>query len=158
MIKALFCESRRSLLSCGIAMPIAHRTFLGLGSNLGNREQHLHLAGRSLAHAGIQILKVSSIYATEPVDFKNQDWFLNQVISAETLLEPGHLLACCLKVEQTLGRERTVPKGPRNIDVDILLYNHRVIENPGLTIPHPRLHLRRFVLVPLAAIGCLMTG
>jgi 2-amino-4-hydroxy-6-hydroxymethyldihydropteridine diphosphokinase len=132
---------------------ITHKAFLGLGSNLGNKEQNLRLALHSLAHPGIEIVKVSSTYATEPVDFKSQDWFLNQVVAAETTLEPGDLLTHCFKVEQNLGREHTIPKGPRSIDVDILLYNHFVTEDLGLTIPHPRLHLRRFVLVPLAEIA-----
>ncbi|PYV89934.1 MAG: 2-amino-4-hydroxy-6-hydroxymethyldihydropteridine diphosphokinase [Acidobacteria bacterium] len=154
VLDPFFLWSRRFALSCVTAMPLlTHKAFLGLGSNLGNREQNLHLALHSLAHTGIQIAKVSSMYATEPVDFKNQDWFLNQVISAETSLEPADLLAHCFKVEQDLGRERTIPKGPRSIDVDILLYNRLVIEDAGLTIPHPRLHLRRFVLVPLAEIA-----
>ena len=132
---------------------ITHKTFLGLGSNHGNKEQNLRLALQALTHTGIQVLNVSSIYATEPVDFKNQDWFLNQVISVETSFKPEELLTYALKVEQSLGRQRTIPKGPRSIDIDILLYNHFVIENAGLAIPHPRLHLRRFVLVPLAEIA-----
>lgn len=103
-----------------------------------------------LHQPGIEITKVSSIYSTEPVDFKNQGWFLNQVVLAETRLKPADLLAECLRVEQVLGRQRVAPKGPRSLDIDILLYEDWVVQEAGLTIPHPRLHLRRFVLVPLA--------
>jgi 2-amino-4-hydroxy-6-hydroxymethyldihydropteridine diphosphokinase len=129
-----------------------HRTFLSLGSNLGNRERSLELAVQLLPQAGIKITKVSSIYSTEPVDFKNQGWFLNQVVLAETQLTPADLLVECLSVEQALGRERIVRKGPRSLDVDILLYEDWVVQEAELTIPHPRLHLRRFVLVPLVEI------
>jgi 2-amino-4-hydroxy-6-hydroxymethyldihydropteridine diphosphokinase len=126
---------------------------LGLGSNLGNRELNLDRAIRYLTQLDLQIVKTSSIYSTEPVDEKNQDWFLNQVISAETTLEPEPLLIECLRIEERLGRKRRAPKGPRTIDIDILLYNRWVLEKENLSIPHPRLHLRRFVLVPLAEIA-----
>jgi 2-amino-4-hydroxy-6-hydroxymethyldihydropteridine diphosphokinase len=129
-----------------------HRAFLSLGSNLGNRERSLERAVQLLRQSGIEITKVSSIYSTEPVDFKNQGWFLNQVVLAETQLRPADLLAECLRVEQVLGRQRIVRKGPRSLDVDILLYEDWVVQEAELTIPHPRLHLRRFVLVPLVEI------
>jgi len=110
------------------------------------------MAVRVLLQGGIRAIQVSSIYLTEPVDFKNQGWFLNQVALAQTELEPADLMTECLRVEQALGRVRTEPRGPRTLDVDILFYDDRVVEEMGLTIPHPRLHLRRFVLVPLAEI------
>jgi 2-amino-4-hydroxy-6-hydroxymethyldihydropteridine diphosphokinase len=112
----------------------------------------LELGVRFLAKAGIEIVRASSIYSTEPVDFQNQSWFLNQVVRARTQLRPFDLLGECLRVESLLGRQRTIAKGPRSLDVDILLYEDWVVEETGLTIPHPRLHLRRFVLVPLIEI------
>jgi 2-amino-4-hydroxy-6-hydroxymethyldihydropteridine diphosphokinase len=129
-----------------------HRTFLSLGSNLGDRERSLELAVQLLLQTGIEITRASSIYSTEPVDFQNQGWFLNQVVLAATQLRPADLLAECLRVEQLLGRQRTIPKGPRSLDLDILFYEDWVVKETGLTIPHPRLHLRRFVLVPLMEI------
>ena len=134
-----------------------HRAFLSLGSNVGNRERSLKRAVEFLARAGIRIERASSIYSTEPVDFQNQSWFLNQVVLAETRLSPFDLLEECLSVEHLLGRQRTMSKGPRSLDVDILLYQDWVIKEPSLIIPHPRLHLRRFVLVPLVEIEPQLT-
>jgi len=131
---------------------IPHRAFLSLGSNVGNREGNLELAVEFLVSAGLEITRASSIYSTEPVDFHNQGWFLNQVILAETRLNPPDLLEKCLKVEQLLGRQRTMSKGPRSLDVDVLFYDDWVVNEAGVTIPHPRLHLRRFALVPLVEI------
>jgi 2-amino-4-hydroxy-6-hydroxymethyldihydropteridine diphosphokinase len=129
-----------------------HRTFLSLGSNLGSREHNLEQGVQFLTEAGIQIIRASSIYSTEPVDFQDQSWFLNQIVLAATQLKPVDLLEECLRVESLLGRHRTISKGPRSLDLDILLYEDWVIRETGLTIPHPRLHLRRFVLVPLVEI------
>jgi 2-amino-4-hydroxy-6-hydroxymethyldihydropteridine diphosphokinase len=129
-----------------------HRIFLSLGSNLGDRERSLELAAQLLLQNGVKTEKLSSIYSTEPVDFKDQPWFLNQVVLVETVLAPRDLLVECLGIERSLGRQRIEPKGPRTLDVDILLYDDWVVEEMGLTIPHPRLHLRRFVLIPLIEI------
>jgi 2-amino-4-hydroxy-6-hydroxymethyldihydropteridine diphosphokinase len=127
--------------------------YLGLGSNLGDKEMNLRRALQSLDQPEIEILKASPLYATEPVDFKDQDWFLNQVVSIQTSLGPRDLLSCCLQIEEKMGRKRTASKGPRNIDLDLLLYGDLVIQEKGLTIPHPMLHTRRFVLVPLATLA-----
>ncbi len=130
-----------------------HEAYLSLGSNLGDNAENLSRAREELAHRGIQILRASSLYQTEPVDYKDQDWFLNQVLQVSTLLEPEPLLDGCLELETDLGRVRQVPRGPRLIDIDLLLYDHLSLNLPNLQIPHPRLHLRRFVLEPLAAIA-----
>lgn len=126
------------------------RAFLGLGSNLGNRNHNLNEAKRLLQ---IPILKSSSIYETEPVDFIDQDWFLNCVIEVPADLEPSALLQRCLQVESEMGRLRDVPKGPRLIDIDFLLCGDLVIDTPEFILPHPRLAMRRFVLEPLAEIA-----
>ncbi len=129
-----------------------HWTFLSLGSNVGNRERSLELAVQLLLQRGVKTEKLSSVYLTEPVDFKDQSWFLNQVILAQTALPPRDLLTECLEVERCLGRQRIEPKGPRSLDIDILFYDDWIVEEMGLTIPHPRLHLRRFTLIPLIEI------
>jgi 2-amino-4-hydroxy-6-hydroxymethyldihydropteridine diphosphokinase len=113
----------------------------------------LEQARRKLEEAGIHLERVSPIYLTEPVDFKEQDWFLNQVLWVSTALDPMQLLDSCQKIEEEMGRERRIAKGPRSIDIDVLLYQHLVLKSEALTIPHPRLHLRRFVLQALAALA-----
>jgi len=128
-------------------------TYLSLGSNLGDREANLKDARERLASADVRILRVSSIYETEPRDFAGQPWFLNQVIEAETSLFPRQLLSHVQRVERALGRKRAAPKGPRTIDLDILLFGEAVVATPDLEIPHPRLHTRRFVLEPLAELA-----
>ena len=133
--------------------PKGQTAYLGLGSNLGDKEMNLRRALQLLHQAEIQILKASPLYVTEPVDFKDQDWFLNQAVSIQTSLGPRDLLSYCLQIEQNMGRHRTAFKGPRNIDLDLLLYSDFVIQEKGLTIPHPMLHTRRFVLVPLATLA-----
>lgn len=130
-----------------------HKIFLSLGSNLGNRVDYLRRALEKLTVAGIQFERVSPIYETEPVDFISQPWFLNQVAAAETCLTPFELLDLCLGVENRLGRRRMRAKGPRSIDIDILLYDNLVIKRPTLTIPHALFHSRRFVLIPLAKLA-----
>ena len=127
--------------------------FLGLGSNLGRRSANLARARRLLEKAGLEIAKASSVYETEPVDLPGQPLFLNQVIEVRTALGPPALLRLARSVEAALKRVPTVAKGPRTLDVDILLAGDRVIETPDLIVPHPRLHLRNFVLVPLAEIA-----
>ncbi len=98
----------------------------------------------------MRILRTSPIYETEPLDYTDQRWFLNLVAEAETTLFPMQLLSRTAKIERALGRVRTVSKGPRVIDIDILLYGRAVIRTPRLEVPHPRMAERRFVLVPLA--------
>lgn len=127
--------------------------YLSLGSNIGDRGGHLRGALEKLAAPDLRIVRVSPVYETEPVDFTRQPWFLNLVAECETTLFPRQLLARTQSVERVLGRVRTVPKGPRTIDIDILLYGNAVIQTPSLEIPHPRLAERRFVLVPLADLA-----
>ena len=130
-----------------------HQAYLSLGSNLGDKAENLRRAREKLAHRGIQIQRVSLLYQTEPVDYKDQDWFLNQVLQIVTFLEPEPLPDFCLQVESDLGRVRRVPRGPRLIDIDVLLYDRIILNLPRVQIPHSRLHLRRFVLEPLVAIA-----
>ena len=127
--------------------------YLALGSNEGDRLQNLRLACAALREHGIVIRRASSVYETEPVDMREQAWFLNCVIECETPLPPLRLLYEIEQIEKELGRKRTVPKGPRTIDVDILLYGNSIIREKQLTVPHPKLHKRRFVLVPLREIA-----
>jgi 2-amino-4-hydroxy-6-hydroxymethyldihydropteridine diphosphokinase len=123
--------------------------FLGLGSNIGDRSSHLNDAIKLL---GLPIVAISSVYETEPVDYLNQSWFFNQVLQCETSFHPLKLLAECQKVEKELGRTREISKGPRTIDIDLLFYNDEILNTVDLTIPHPAIPQRRFVLVPLAEI------
>jgi 2-amino-4-hydroxy-6-hydroxymethyldihydropteridine diphosphokinase len=126
--------------------------YLSLGSNVGDRAAHLCAAIERLAEAGT-VKATSGLYETEPVDFLDQPWFLNCVVALETGKTPRELLAHALAIEEGLGRRRTHGKGPRTIDIDILLFGARVIDKPGLKIPHPAMHERRFVLEPLAEIA-----
>ncbi len=126
---------------------------LGLGSNVGDKRSRLRRAIQGLSSARLEIIQASSVYLTEPVDYPDQAWFLNQALVIRTRLGPHRLLAHCLAVEEALGRRRLPPKGPRVIDVDILLYADQVISDRELTIPHPRFHLRRFALAPAAEIA-----
>lgn len=120
---------------------------------MGDREKNLLRAVELLEEAGVRIVRTSSVYETEPQDLRDQPWFLNMVIEIETELFPKQLLARLQKIERELGRKRTVPKGPRTIDVDILLYGSFVVETAQLQIPHPRMAERRFVLEPLQEIA-----
>ncbi|MBZ5550243.1 MAG: 2-amino-4-hydroxy-6-hydroxymethyldihydropteridine diphosphokinase [Acidobacteriia bacterium] len=126
--------------------------YLSLGSNVGNRAAHLRAAIERLAEAGT-VKARSSLYETEPVDFRDQPWFLNCVVALETGNSPRDLLAHALAIEEGMGRRRTRDKGPRTIDIDILLFEDCVLDEPGLKIPHPAMHERRFVLEPLAEIA-----
>ena len=101
----------------------------------------------------ISIKKVSSVYETEPVGYENQGWFLNLALEAQTSFDPFSLLEHLLAIEDQMGREREEKWGPRNIDLDLLLYDNRIVESERLTIPHPRMHQRKFVLIPLAQIA-----
>ncbi len=123
--------------------------YLGLGSNLGDRQAHLVRAIALLETSDIRVTRASSIYETEPRDIPDQPWFLNQVIEAQTTLYPRQLLARTQKIEREMGRTRTVDKGPRVMDVDILLYGESKVLTEALEIPHPRMADRRFVLEPL---------
>jgi 2-amino-4-hydroxy-6-hydroxymethyldihydropteridine diphosphokinase len=127
--------------------------YLGLGSNLGDRRNSLRRARRLLSDDLLRILRSSSLYETAPVELAEQPPFLNQVVEAETYLTPEELLERAAHVEEQLGRQRSIPKGPRTVDIDILLYDQQVIDAPGLTIPHPSMHQRRFVLEPLAELA-----
>ena len=127
--------------------------YLSLGSNLGRRTANLARARRLLAAAGVEILRESSVYETEPVDYRDQPWFLNQVLEVRTALDPPGLLRLAKSVEAGLKRVPTFAKGPRTIDIDILLAGDLVVDTPDLVIPHPRLHLRNFVLVPLSELA-----
>jgi 2-amino-4-hydroxy-6-hydroxymethyldihydropteridine diphosphokinase len=124
--------------------------YLGLGSNIGDREQNLRDALAKLEAADLHVLRTSPIYETEPVDYTDQRWFLNLVAEAETSLFPKQLLSRTSRIEREFGRIRGVPKGPRTIDIDILLYGNSVVKSTELEIPHPRMADRRFVLAPLA--------
>jgi 2-amino-4-hydroxy-6-hydroxymethyldihydropteridine diphosphokinase len=127
--------------------------FLGLGSNLGNREAHLRDAVERLEAAEIRVLRRSSLYETAPRELLDQPWFLNAVVEVETALFPLQLLARIRQIERDMGRRRVTPKGPRNIDLDILFYGRTVIATAELEVPHPRMAQRRFVLEPLAEIA-----
>ena len=126
--------------------------YLSLGSNLGDRVANLRTALDKLAELGT-VTAVSSFYETEPIEMTAQPWFLNCAAKLETEKMPRQLIAAILNLEQSMGRQRKQPKGPRTIDIDILLFASSVLEMPGLTVPHPRLHERRFVLEPLAEIA-----
>ena len=129
------------------------QAFLSLGSNLGDREAHLLTALERLEAAGVHILRRSAIYETEPQDFLDQPWFLNLVVEVETELFPRLLLARLQAIELGMGRKRGVPKGPRPIDIDILLFGDFIIGTKELEVPHPRMSERRFVLEPLAELA-----
>ncbi len=129
------------------------RVYLSLGSNLGDRVGMIRKALEMLPPAGIKIRRVSSLYRTEPVGFRAQPWFVNCVVEGATELQPPELLKTLKSVERALGRRRGVPKGPRPIDIDILLYENVVVRSAALTIPHDRMSERRFVLVPLRELA-----
>jgi 2-amino-4-hydroxy-6-hydroxymethyldihydropteridine diphosphokinase len=126
---------------------------LSLGSNIGDRQHHLTTALQELGALGVSVEEASPFYETEPVDFKDQPWFLNQVVRVFTDLAPTELLEACLRTEDRHGRRRDVDKGPRTLDLDILLYDDLVFQDSQLEIPHPRMASRRFVLEPLAVLA-----
>lgn len=126
--------------------------FLSLGSNLGDRRRHLKEALRLLNERGVGVVRLSSVYRTQPVDLPDQPEFLNCVCKVRTSLKPLPLLRVCLEVEVRMGRTRGVPKGPRIIDIDILFFDQQILSLPNLEIPHPRLHERAFALRPLYEI------
>jgi len=126
--------------------------YLSLGSNLGDREANLAAAIEQLAKLG-EVVAVSSFYETEPMEFMDQPWFLNCAVALRTELMPKQFLSKMLSIERDMGRRRIRPKGPRTIDIDILLFGNSVIHTPQLDVPHPAMHQRRFVLEPLAEIA-----
>jgi 2-amino-4-hydroxy-6-hydroxymethyldihydropteridine diphosphokinase len=132
------------------------RAYVGLGSNVGDRAGYLLLAIHGMMRAGLPIKRLSSVYETEPVDLREQPRFLNMVAELEGALPPPEaMLRALLHIERELGRHRQVARGPRTIDLDLLLYADLQLRTELLILPHPRLHLRRFVLTPLAEIAPL---
>jgi|SRR4249919_1740904 2-amino-4-hydroxy-6-hydroxymethyldihydropteridine diphosphokinase len=138
------------------------RAFVGLGANLGDREGALRVALAALdATQGIEVVAVSTLRETDPVDYLDQPRFLNGAAALDTTLAPRELLDALLEVERSLGRTREGPRfGPRTIDLDLLLYGDESFDEPGLTVPHPRLHVRAFALEPLAELdpGLVVPG
>ena len=130
-----------------------HIIYIALGGNLGNRVSNLRAAIRQMSEAGLVIVAESYIYETEPWGYADQPAFLNMVVEAETSLGPDALLVLLKELEKGLGRQETFRNGPRLIDLDILFYDDLVLDSPPLVIPHPRLHERAFVLVPLADVA-----
>ena len=128
------------------------RVYLSLGSNLGDRAAHLNAAIKCLDTLG-EVMAVSSFYETEPVELTAQPWFLKCAVELDTEKMPKQLLATILDIEKEMGRQRIQKKGPRTLDIDILLFGNSIIKAKGLTIPHPAMHERRFVLEPLAEIA-----
>jgi len=128
--------------------------YLSLGSNVGDREKNLRAAISRLGQNALgHVVSTSPFYETEPVEFTDQAWFLNAVVAFETDATPEQLMRSLLTTEQEMGRTRTQKKGPRTIDIDILLFGDAVIDSPDLTIPHLAMPERRFVLAPLAEIA-----
>lgn len=129
------------------------RAYVGLGSNLGDRRATLERAVEHLAeHSDIRVVAVSTIRTTEPWGSAAQPPFLNAVVAVDTRLSPRAVLEVLLEIEQRLGRVRGQRWGPRTVDLDLLLYDDAVVDEPGLVVPHPRLHERRFALEPLAEL------
>ena len=131
---------------------MATLAYLSLGSNIGNREAHLRDAQDRLTALG-RVAAVSSFYETEPVEFTEQPWFLNCAVEIRTELTAQELMTAILGIEKSMGRQREQKKGPRIIDIDILLFGDAVLDSAEVTIPHPAMHERRFVLEPLAEIA-----
>jgi len=127
--------------------------YLSLGSNVGDRDRNLRAAIERLEAPDLHVLRVSPVYETEPMELTAQRWFLNLAVEAETTLFPKMLLTRVGRIERDLGRVRTVAKGPRTIDIDILFYGSSVVETERLKIPHPSIAERRFVLAPLADLA-----
>jgi 2-amino-4-hydroxy-6-hydroxymethyldihydropteridine diphosphokinase len=127
--------------------------YLSLGSNVGDRLANLLSAIAALPQVGVRVARVSSIFETQPVDFLNQAWFLNCVVAGETKSPPLELLTLLRGIETAMGSKKEFAKGPRLLDIDILLYGDETIDTPDLQVPHPRITQRRFVLVPLNEIA-----
>lgn len=135
-------------------MAVTTTAYLGLGSNLGDRREILRRAVGALD----EVTVVSPVYETDPVGGVEQEAFYNIVVEVETRLDPHELLARCLELEQVERRVRTIRWGPRTLDVDVLLYGDRRINTPDLVVPHPRMHERNFVMVPLLDIDPELVG
>ncbi len=133
-------------------MPV-ELVYLSLGSNVGTRAKNLHTAIAELAQVGLEVRRVTSFYETEPVDYLEQAWFLNCVVEAKTEVRAPSLLRSLRAIETKMGSKKLIAKGPRLIDIDILLYGQETIDAPELQVPHPRMTQRKFVLVPLAEIA-----
>jgi 2-amino-4-hydroxy-6-hydroxymethyldihydropteridine diphosphokinase len=128
--------------------------YIGLGSNLGDRAGNIRKALDMLDESdSTSVLIVSSLYETEPEGYEDQDWFVNAVARIETALSPVGLLKLFKEIEQAVGRQKNVRWGPREIDLDLLLYDELSFQSPDLVVPHPRMHQRAFVLAPLAEIA-----
>jgi 2-amino-4-hydroxy-6-hydroxymethyldihydropteridine diphosphokinase len=127
--------------------------YLSIGSNLGDRVATLRSALDELSRAGIPVARTSPVYETEPIGCPEQPWFLNMAAAVQTDMPPRALLSCCLDIEARHGRIRPFPGAPRTLDLDILLIENLILDEPDLTIPHPRMTQRRFVLVPLSDIA-----
>jgi 2-amino-4-hydroxy-6-hydroxymethyldihydropteridine diphosphokinase len=126
--------------------------YLSLGSNVGDRQANLEQAISQLATIGT-VTKRSAFYETEPMEVTDQPWFLNCTVELETELMPKQFIAAVLDVERSMGRKRIKKKGPRTIDIDVVLFGKSIVEMKGLTVPHPAMHLRRFVLEPMVEIA-----
>jgi 2-amino-4-hydroxy-6-hydroxymethyldihydropteridine diphosphokinase len=131
----------------------AEVVYLSLGSNAGDRMANLNTAIAALSASGVQVRRVSSIYETEPVDYLDQAWFLNCVVAGKTELPALELLRGLRGIETGMGSKKLIAKGPRLIDIDILLYGEKTFDSPELQVPHPRMTQRRFVLAPLDEIA-----
>ncbi|MDR1401400.1 MAG: 2-amino-4-hydroxy-6-hydroxymethyldihydropteridine diphosphokinase [Puniceicoccales bacterium] len=132
---------------------MANDAYLSLGSNVGDRLKFLQTATAKLEYENLEIAKISSIYETDPQNFTDQPKFLNCVLMLKTELDAFKLLTICQKIENRIGKNKYAPFGPRNIDIDILAFNSEQISTPILTLPHPRMHRRNFVLTPLREIA-----
>ena len=135
-----------------------HTAFIALGSNLQNPEHQVQQALEAIkSHEEIQFIRASSLYKTAPVGYNNQDDFINAVAEIKTDLAPIELLRNLLSIENTFGRERPFPNAPRVLDLDLLLYDDIAMDSAELTLPHPRMHERGFVMIPLAEIAPKLT-
>lgn len=131
-----------------------NKAYLALGSNIGDKKKHLKSAIDIInSNENIKLNKISSLYKTAPIGYTEQDWFLNAVIEIDTNLKPLELLDVCQFVETELKRKRIIHWGPRTIDVDVLLFNEEEINHDRLLVPHPRMHERAFVMIPLSEIN-----
>ena len=131
---------------------MSEMAYLSLGSNMGPRQENLRGAIERLKSLG-RVASISSFYETAPMEFTDQPWFVNCAVALETSQSPAELMNSVLGIEEAMGRRRTLTKGPRTIDIDILLFGDRVVDAAELKIPHPAMHERRFVLEPLQEIA-----
>jgi len=130
------------------------KLYIGIGSNIGDRFLHIQKAIREVGLIpGTTLIRVSSIYETEPFGYMNQNWFYNAVLELQTELDPYYLLESTQAIENRLGREKTIKWGPRRIDLDLLAYDGIIVKSDRLILPHPHMSIRKFVLVPLAEIA-----